>query len=58
MKDYYIILPITAILFCVLVLGIFIGGKFESSRIYNRCMKDNGAMIHNEAVAKCSESIK
>jgi hypothetical protein len=37
---------------------MMVGGNLEQKRIYERCMKANGAMVHNDAVAKCQEVVK
>ena len=51
------VLGIIAFIGCTVVL-LFAGAGLESNRIYNKCMKANGDMVHNEAVIKCSEMVK
>lgn len=54
-----LIFAVSAAMFILIILaGMMVGGNLEQKRIYERCMKANGAMMHNDAVAKCQDVVK
>jgi len=53
------IFAVSAAMFILIILaGMVLGENLEKKRIYERCMQANGAMVHNDAVAKCQEVVK
>jgi hypothetical protein len=40
------------------LLGIIAGELLENARIYNKCLEENGYMLHVEAKTKCKGIVK
>jgi len=58
MSDNHLFVPILAVIIFTFILGSFSGVGVENNRLYQKCMTDNGTMIHDDAVTKCKAITK
>lgn len=58
MNDNWWVFPVAGLTIAVIVLLVVVGGKMETSRIYNNCLDKNGSMVYTDAVKHCKEIVK
>jgi hypothetical protein len=58
MNDNWWVFPVAGLTFAAIILLIVVGGKMETSRIYNNCLVNNGTMVYTDAVKHCKEIVK
>lgn len=58
MNDNWWAMPVVFLTIAAIVLLVIVGGKMETSRIYNKCLDKNGTMLYTDAVKHCKEIVK
>lgn len=58
MNDNWWVFPAAGLTIATIMILVIVGGKIETSRIYNNCLDKNGTMLYTDAVKHCKEIVK
>jgi len=58
MNDTWWVFPAVGLTLAAIIILVIVGGKLETSRIYNKCLASNGTMMYTDAVKHCKEIVK
>ena len=58
MKDNYWMLPVSVVVFFIILGLLMFGGKIENGRIYDQCLTNNSSMVYTDLTKMCKEIVK